>query len=133
MNASMLYALHAAGPEDRWCLASHQAAATEKRRFLVAVASVEGTRVDGTFENAESFLLYEESASNTSFVGRQPCLLSTGKADPMVRTRLIADCDLVLCAGISDACRDTLSTLGIVCEVAYAGAPVSDAMSALAQ
>jgi hypothetical protein len=133
MNASMVNALHASGPGDRWSLASHRFDPRDGRCFLVAVASSGGTRIDGKFEEAESFLLYEKSGCASRFIGRQPCSLSTDHGDPVERTRLLADCDLVVCAGISDSCRERLSELGVGCELAHAGASVDDAVLALVQ
>jgi predicted Fe-Mo cluster-binding NifX family protein len=116
---------------DRWSLAPHGPLSRDGRGVLIAVATAGGERVDRDFEDAEAFLLYEKTARRTSYIGRQPCRLSKTGADPMRRTSLLADCDLVLCASISDGCKQTLCALGIDCNLAYAGAAVSDAVSGL--
>jgi hypothetical protein len=116
---------------DLWSLAPPGPAPRDAQRLLIAVASGSGTCVDGSFEDAEAFLLFEKSARNTCFIGRQPCSRVTGGSDMNTRTRLLCDCDLVLCAGISETCMNTLSRLGIGFRQADAGSMVSDAVAAL--
>jgi predicted Fe-Mo cluster-binding NifX family protein len=89
--------------------------------------------VDQEFENTEAFLLYENDGRRTCFIGRQVCPRLADGGESLRRARLLADCDLVLCSNISDICRQKLSELGIYCNLAYAGATVSEAVSALQQ
>jgi len=117
--------------QDLWSIATGQAVPGSSQSLLVAVATVGGERVDGNFEEAEAFLLYEKGDRNTCYIGRQACpIASTGK-DPSSRTRLLAECDLVLCSNISDKCRKTLSTLGVECDLTFTGSAVTDAVAAL--
>ena len=131
MTESVTHKAPYPGVADLWSLAGDWPLWRDRERVLIAVASTGGERVDRNFEDAETFLLYEKTACQTSFVGRQHCPLSAGGADPVRRTRLLADCDLVLCANISDSCRQTLSTLGVDCNLIYAGASVADAVAGL--
>lgn len=101
------------------------------RTLLVAVATVGGERVDGNFEEAEAFLLYEKDGPHTCYIGRQPCPLTAAGESPLKRSWLLSECDLVLCSNISDNCRYTLSALGVECDLAYSGANVSEAVAAL--
>lgn len=131
MTSSVLSDPAPRGSSDGWSLAPHRAPARHPERLLIAVASG-GERVDRDFENADAFLLYERSGARTSYIGCQPCALAGAGGDAGRRSRLLADCDLVLCAGISDACRHTLSRLGVDCNLAYAGARITEAVAALA-
>ena len=124
-HSSLAQHIHSSGPSDLWSLAPHRPAPRD--RFLVAVASGGG----GSFEEAEAFLLYEKHGNETAFIGRQPCPLTVDGNDPARRARLLADCDLVLCAGISETCRRKLTLLGIQCDVDYTSNAISDAVSAL--
>lgn len=114
-----------------WSLAPHRPAPRNARRLLIAVATNDGAHVDRDFENTEAFLLYEQAGTRTSYIGRQPCPLSSAEGDLETRTRLLADCDMVLCSNISPACKQTLSDLGIDCALARAGADISAAVSTL--
>jgi predicted Fe-Mo cluster-binding NifX family protein len=114
-----------------WSLAPHTPVRHAARCMLIAVATADGARVDRNFEDAEAFLIYESDGDRTCFIGRQPCPLTAAAGESARRTELLSDCDLVLCSNISDSCRRTLSELGIGCNLAYAGAMISDAVSAL--
>jgi len=118
---------------DLWSLAPHQSVRHDARRVLIAVATADGARVDCDFEEAEAFLLYENHGCQTCFVGRQPCPLASDGGEPMGKVILLADCDLVLCSNVSDSCKQALSEMGIDCNLGYAGAMVSDAVSAFQQ
>ena len=96
-----------------WSLAPHLPVPRQAHRMLVAVASTDGARVDRDFEHAEAFLLYEKDGEKTCYIGRQPCPLASAGPEPGQRTRLLADCDLVICSNISESCRQALSGLGI--------------------
>jgi len=113
-----------------WSLAPHQPVHHDARRVLIAVATADGARVDCDFEDAAAFLLYEKHGLHTCFVGRQPCPVASAGSDPLRRSLLLADCDLVLCSTVTDTCKQTLSELGIDCNLAYAGAMAGDAVSA---
>jgi hypothetical protein len=115
---------------DRWSLAPHRAPARMRDCQLIAVATA-GDRVDCGFDEAESFLLFEKVDGRASYVGCQLCPLAS-PGDQARRARLFADCDLVLCATISDTGRHVLSHLGIGCSLDFAGVRVSDAVSAVA-
>lgn len=115
---------------DRWSLAPELPVQRNAGRLLVAVATTDGARVDRAFETAEAFLLYEQDSGRICYVGRQPCPLAAAD-DAGRRTRLLADCDLVLCAGISERCRLALAGLGIDCSLGFAGLAVSDAVTGL--
>lgn len=115
---------------DRWSLAPHLPVQRHGGRLLVAIATADGAHVDRAFEHAESFLLYERDGERTCYVGCQPCPRAAADAAGH-RTRLLADCDLVLCAGISDICRQALAGLGIGCNIGFAGATVSAAVTEL--
>ena len=130
-HTSFAQVVQPSSPTDLWSLAPHQPAPRDEHRLLVAVASGGGACIDGSFEDTEAFLLFEKCGRQTCFIGRQPCALTAAGSDPARRARLLADCDLVLCTGISDTCRQNLSTLGIDCDLAYAGSAISDAVSAL--
>jgi len=114
-----------------WILAPHLPVPHQPHRLLVAIASTDGARVDRDFEDAEAFLLYEKDGEQTCYIGRQPCPLAG--AGPLQRTRLLADCDLVLCSNISKTCRQALRELGIACSLAFAGAPVKESMTTVRQ
>lgn len=128
-NISLVHEVHSSSPTDLWSLAPHRPALRDTRRLLVAVASGRGACIDDSFEDAETFLLFEKFGCQTCFVGHQPCPLAG--SDLTRRARLLADCDLVLCAGISESCKKNLSDLGIDCDLAYAGSTVNDAVLAL--
>lgn len=115
---------------DRWSLAPHLPVQRNARCLLVAVATADGARVDRAFEAAETFLLFEQDGERTCFIGRQPCPCATAE-DAGRRTRLLADCDMVLCAGISETCRQALAGLGIDCSLGFAGLAVGEAVTAL--
>lgn len=112
-----------------WILAPHLPVPHLPHRLLVAIASTDGARVDRDFEDADAFLLYETDAEKTCYIGRQPCPLAG--AAPLQRTRLLADCDLVLCSSISETCRQALHDLGIDCSLDFAGVPVPESMTVL--
>jgi predicted Fe-Mo cluster-binding NifX family protein len=131
MTESVTYQVPNRGGTDLWSLTAGWPLPRDKQRMLIAVASSGGERVDGDFEDAEIFLLYEKTARQTAYVGRQSCPLTAAGADPARRTWLLADCDLVLCANITDSCRQTLSSLGVDCKLAYAGVTVADAVAGL--
>lgn len=98
--------------------------------MLIAVASGGGENVDRNFEDAESFLLYEKTAHTTRYIGRQACPLPTPAPDAAKRAALLAGCDRVLCAGVSDNARRVLAGFGIRCDLACAGATIADAVCA---
>lgn len=132
MNALAAHSQSAATDAiTRWSLAPHRPAPKDSRRLLVAIASSGAGCVDSSFEDAGEFLLYEKSGERTCFVGRQPCPLGFQRGDRSKRARLFADCDLVVCSGISEDCRQTLSAFGVSCELTFAGARIGDAVSAL--
>lgn len=133
MNTSAAVHIGNSGHPDRWSLTPDGPLQHDARRVLIAVATADGVRVDQNFENTEAFLLYENDGCRTCFVGRQVCPRLTDGSESLRRARLLADCDLVLCANISDICVQKLSELGIDCTLAYAGATVSEAVSALRQ
>jgi hypothetical protein len=128
-----LAALAAVGPAfaDRWSLAPDLPVRHDDRRVVVAVATADGAHVDRDFEDAEAFLLYEKDGCRTGFIGRQPCPLRSGPGGAMNRARLLADCDLVLCSSVSDSSRRRLLEMGIDCSLAFAGAMITDVVSAL--
>lgn len=128
---SLAQAAQPSSPIDQWSLAPHQPAPRDDHRLLVAIASGSGACIDGSFEDTEAFLLFEKCGRQTCFIGRQPCALSAAGSDTALRARLLADCDLVLCADISDTSRQNLSTLGIDCDLAHAGSAINDAVSML--
>lgn len=113
MNALAATTLPGTDSGARWSLAPHRPAPRAQDRQLVAVAA-RGRDV-GSFEEAEAFLLYEKCNGETCFVGRQPCPFAG--ADPALRARLLADCDLVVCSAIGDDWRRMLSQLGVGCEL----------------
>lgn len=117
--------------QDLWSIATGQAVPWSSRSLVVAVATVGDECVGGDFEEAEAFLLYEKSDRHTGYIGRQPCTLAAAGNDPSVRARLLAECDLVLCANISDNCRKILSILGVECDLTHAGDTVNDAVAAV--
>ena len=117
---------------DRWSLAPNLPVRRDARSMLIAVATGDGARVDCNFEDAEAFLLYEQDGCRTCFIGCQPCPLASG-ASVTNRARLLADCDLVLCANVSDICKQSLLELGVDCNLAFAGAIINDAVAALKQ
>jgi len=129
ISSSSANAVQPSSPADLWSLAADRPVPRDGRCILVAVASAAGACIDRNFEDAEAFLLYEKCGRDICFIGRQPCPLAGN--DPLARTRLLADCDVVLCTSIGATCRQTLSSLSIGCSLAYAGAAVSDAVSAL--
>lgn len=114
-----------------WSLAPHRPAPRNAQRLLIAVATNDGAHVDRDFENTEAFLLYERAGQRTSYIGRQPCPLSAAGEDIEQRTRLLADCDMVVCSNISPACKQTLSDLGIDCALTCVGADISVTVSTL--
>jgi len=130
-----LATLRTTGPAfaDRWSLAPNLPVRHDGRRVVIAVATADGAHVDRNFEDAEAFLLYEKDGCRTCFIGRQPCPLLSGPAGVMDRTRLLADCDLVLCSSVSDSCRQRLLDMGVDCNLAFAGAMITDAVSAYAR
>jgi hypothetical protein len=128
-NSSLAHEVPSSSPTDLWSIAPPQPALRDTQRLLVAVASGSGTCVDDSFEDAETFLLFEKFGHKTCFIGHQPCPLAG--SDQTRRTRLLADCDLVLCAGISETCKNNLSAMGIDCDLAYAGSTVNEAVLAL--
>lgn len=115
---------------DLWSLAAPGQLPRTPRTLLVAVATG-GDRVDGDFEHAESFLLYEKDECGTCYIGRQLCPLLGAERDQEKRTRLLADCDLVLCSSISETCRRKLSALGIGCSLDHAGEAIAEAVASL--
>jgi hypothetical protein len=125
-----LYPL-SAGLQDRWSLAPDLPVHHDVRSRVIAVATGDGAHVDRNFEEAEAFMLYEQGACRTCFIGRQLCPITVGGEESARRTRLLADCDLVLCSSVSDACKQRLLELGIDCNLAFAGATITDAVSAL--
>ena len=126
---------HRAKDAPHWTLAPHRPAPRHAQRLLIAVATTDGAHVDRDFENTEAFLLYERAGQRTCYVGRQPCPLTASGtasgADIEQRTHLLADCDMVLCSNISPACKQTLSDLGIDCNLAPVGADIDVAVSTL--
>jgi hypothetical protein len=130
-KASTVSRLPSSGPADLWSISRNEPARRDVSHLLVAVASTSGTRVEGNFEDAEAFLLFDKCGQDTCFVGRQPCSLTTAGEDPFERLRLLADCDVVLCTGISETCMNSLSTLGVTCNLADAGMAVSDLVATL--
>lgn len=131
MEPLVTHAISGPAPAGLWSVAPSRPVSRNPRTLLVAVATGGGENVDRNFEDAEAFLLYEKNGHHTCYIGRQPCPLATLDGDRMRRTRLLTHCDLVLCANISDTCKQTLSNLGIDCNLAYAGASVGDAVAAL--
>lgn len=131
MTVSATQAAARATPPTLWRLAPDLPLARDARRMLVAVASSGGGRIDGDFEAAEAFLLYEKTSRDTRYIGRQLCPLADEDDAVARRSRLLVDCDMVLCAGISDGGRACLSSLGIACRLAHAGAAVGEAVSSL--
>ena len=125
-----LYPL-SAGLQDRWSLAPDLPVHHDARSRLIAIATGDGAHVDRNFEDAESFMLYEQDACRTCFIGRQLCPVASGGEASARRARLLADCDLVLCSSVSDSCKQRLLDLGIACNLAFAGAAITDAVSAL--
>lgn len=125
-----MQAIEAKRASTRWSLAPHRPAPRDVSRLLVAVAAGDDGRVGGSFEEAGEFLLFEKCGRQTCLIGRQSCRLA-GAGDQARRARLLADCDLVVCAGISDTCRQSLSALGVACELALAGVRPDDAVSLL--
>jgi predicted Fe-Mo cluster-binding NifX family protein len=111
-----------------WCLDPERPVRHDLGSLLIAVASDGGDSVDRDFEDADSFLLYEKTAHNTHYIGRQPCPLSTPAQGAVERAALLAGCDRVLCTGVSDNARRVLAGFGIQCDLACAGATIADAV-----
>lgn len=130
MNLQAVNSIDAADTATRWSLAPHVPAPKDARRLLVAIAATDDGRVGGSFEEAGAFLLFEKHGRDTCFIGRQSCPL-VAHNDRTRRTRLFADCDMVVCADISETCRQSLSALGVACALAVAGARVDEAVSTL--
>lgn len=131
MNALAETSKAVPGSAALWSLAPHRPAPRDARRLLVAVAASADGLVSGSFEEADEFLLYEKHGDDTCFVGRQSCPFADRNVDQTRRARLFEDCDLVICSGISDICRQALSAFGVECELACTGAAIGDAVCAL--
>lgn len=131
MNTSVASHLRNTVHPDLWSLATDRPAYHDAGRVLIAVATGDGVRVDCDFENAEEYLLYENYGSRTCFIGRQVCPRVSDMAGSLHRTELLADCDLVVCSSISDTCKQDLAESGVACNLAYAGARISEAVSTL--
>ncbi|MDY6942225.1 MAG: NifB/NifX family molybdenum-iron cluster-binding protein [Pseudomonadota bacterium] len=116
---------------DLWAVSMDRPLPADSCRVLIAVASTDGARVNADFDQAEQFLLYEKVGEMMHYIGAQPCPRRAGAGARRHRTRLLSDCDVVICAQISDTSRRSLSRLGVMCDLSFVDAAIERAVSAL--